>query len=98
MARRLQWVCLLYAAGYSVSFLIPLLAVPDWYRRETFSFELSSVLLSIVVSLLVVLLLRREKSSPALVVDLGFVYQVLAAAGISCTEQWGIFGVGGLDY
>ncbi len=95
-SKRLGWAALIYAGTFFLASIAPHLVrvetafMPEhelWDR----GFQLSVSAISIALGLAVFLLSRYGKIRPDLLLDLGLVFEVVGAFGISMSQFWGVY-------
>ncbi len=90
-ARRLGWIGLIYAAGYSLIYFVPRLTLGppllEFFLRPQSIVATASILLGITVFLLA----SRTDIAPRRLLNLGLVFEVTGSLGIAMSEFWGTF-------
>jgi serine/threonine-protein kinase len=95
-SRRLGWAALLYAAIYFFAFFGPQLTgsglgLIDMRLFQGMALQTSVASFSILFALCVFAITRSQRIRPALLLDLGLVFEVVGAFGIAMAEFWSIF-------
>jgi serine/threonine-protein kinase len=95
-SRRLGWAALLYAAIYFFAFFGPQFAgsglgLIDMRLFQGMALQTSVASFSILFALCVFAITRSQRIRPALLLDLGLVFEVVGAFGIAMAEFWSIF-------
>lgn len=102
-SRRLGWAALIYSGTFALAyfgnyFFFTFRGELPYRETGLFSaehFVQSTVaLISIAVGLLIFVLSLRMRDRPQLLLDIGLVFEVVGALGISMSVYWGIYGEG----
>lgn len=98
-SRRLGWASLLYSAAFFLAFFASHLigtgtgVIPEGMEISVHPFQVTVAAVSIALGVLVFGVTRYADLRPELVLDLGLVFEVVAALGIATSEWWGVFPV-----
>jgi hypothetical protein len=101
-SKRLGWAALIYSGTFFMASFAPqLLQVQKAFLPEeelwNNGFQLLVSAISIVLGLAVFVLSRYGRIRPDLLLDLGLVFEVIGALGISMAQFWGIYPVWSAD-
>lgn len=93
-SRRLGWASLFYAVAFLFAYFVSNMVF--WSTGSGHVLSLLSpnsvvAFVCIAISILVFRLTRSSKLNPRRLLDIGLVYQVIGALGISMAEFWGVF-------
>jgi serine/threonine-protein kinase len=95
-SRRLGWVSLFYATAFLFAYFVPMVAF--WGRERGLADTLTTpnsivAYICIGLSVLIFGLSRSRRIDPRLLLNVGLVYEIVGAFGISMAEFWGVFPV-----
>ena len=88
---RLRCAALIYALGFVAVYGSTMLATPDFMSRETFAVELAMVGFSVLVAFAMFAIVVSGRLPAATALDVGLLFEVVGAFGISLVEHWGFF-------
>ena len=90
-AKRVGWLGLIYATGFLLIYFGPRLIVGTPVLELLAKPQSIIAAVSILLGLAVFLLSRNTSIAPHRLLDLGLVFEVIGALGISMSEFWGMF-------
>ena len=90
-AKRLRIIAIVFAAGFLLGELIPVLFDPLALADIVYFRGWGPPVISIAIALTVVVLVGNPRLSPKTLMNIGLVFEVLAAYGIAFSMYWGVY-------
>ena len=95
-ARRLRVIALIYAGGVLLGTLAAVLVDPDARERLTHFYGWGITAISVTAGVVVAALASNRRIRPETLMNIGLVFEVVAAYGIAFAAYWGVYQ--GLDH